>query len=331
MLSILGAFALGAPQAAPAQYHCLSEEADMATGAVPRTDHEFVDAEGVTIHYHSWLAPVSLGGRPKGVVQIAHGLGEYAARYEHLAQALVSAGYSVYADDHRGHGKTGLGQYGGDASKLGRLGAGGLRATIEGLRRFTGIIRAENPGVPLAILGHSWGSLMVQDILNRHAGEYDAAVLTGTAHRLPGSMNAGQLNAKHKHLGTTGFEWLSRDPAVSQAFLDDPLTFYADVIKLFGIADGLRLFGVPSRHLERDIPLLIMIGGEDSLGGERSVRNLASAYVKRSKLTDVEVVVYAGARHEIFHETNRDEVDADVIARLDARLGARAVAPASGA
>jgi alpha-beta hydrolase superfamily lysophospholipase len=133
-------------------------------------------------------------------------------------------------------------------------------------------------------------------------------------------MNAGQLNAKHKHLGTTGFEWLSRDPAVSQAFLDDPLTFYADVLKLFGVADGLRLFGVPTRHIERDLPLLIAIGSEDSLGGERSVRQLAEKYISRSRLTDVEVIVYEGARHEIFNETNSDEVTADLIGWLDDRV-----------
>jgi alpha-beta hydrolase superfamily lysophospholipase len=286
-----------------------------------RTDHHFVDAQGVTIHYHRWAAST-----PKGVVQVAHGLGEYAARYENLAQALAAAGYSVYADDHRGHGQTGLGQYGGDTSKLGRLGEGGLRATIEDLRQFTGIIRAENRDVPLAILGHSWGSLMVQTILNTHAADYDAAILTGTAHRKPGSMNAGQLNAKHKHLGTTGFEWLSRDPAVSQAFLDDPLTFYADVIKLFGIPDGLRLYGVPSKTMGADIPLLIMIGSEDSLGGERSVSNLAQAYLTRARLTDVELIIYDKARHEIFNETNQDEVFADLIGWLDERLSARASA-----
>jgi alpha-beta hydrolase superfamily lysophospholipase len=286
-----------------------------------RTDHQFVDAEGVTIHYHRWTAE-----RPRGVVQIAHGLGEYAARYENLAQALVAAGYSVYADDHRGHGQTGLAQYEGDAKQLGHLGVGGLRATIEDIRQLTGKIRAENGEIALAILGHSWGSLMVQTILNTHAAEYDAAILTGTAHRKPGSMNAGQLNAKHRHLGTTGFEWLSRDSAVSQAFLDDPLTFYADVLKLFGISDGLRLFGVPSKTMGTDIPLLIMIGSEDPLGGERSVRNLAQAYLTRSRLTDVEVVIYEGARHEIFHETNRDEVFADLIGWLDARLTATASA-----
>ena len=79
-----------------------SEEADVATATVPRTDRTFVDARGVTIHYYTWAA-----SRPKAVLQIVHGLGEYAGRYEGLAQALVRAGYSVYADDHRGHGPDG--------------------------------------------------------------------------------------------------------------------------------------------------------------------------------------------------------------------------------
>jgi alpha-beta hydrolase superfamily lysophospholipase len=287
----------------------------VAAVAVERTDRTFVDAKGVTIHYYTWSAQ-----KPKGVLQLAHGLGEYATRYETLAQALVTAGYSVYADDHRGHGRTGVEQHLGNIKHLGKLGPGGLRATVEEVRQLTTIIRSENPGVPVAILGHSWGSLMVQDILNHHAGDYEAAVLTGTAYRQPGSMNAGNLNAKHKHLGTTGSEWLSRDAAVSQAFLDDPLTFYADTLKLFGLVDGLRLFGVPTKHIEKDIPLLIAIGSEDSLGGEKSVRTLAEKYIQRSKLTDVEVIVYDGARHEIFNETNKDEVVSDLVSWLGAHL-----------
>ena len=287
----------------------------MAAVSVPRSDRTFVDAKGVTIHYYTWAAP-----KPKGVLQLAHGLGEYATRYEGLAQALVTAGYSVYADDHRGHGRTGVEQHLGNMKLMGKLGPGGLRATIEEVRQLTTIIRSENPGLPVAILGHSWGSLMVQDILNHHAGDYDAAILTGTAYRRPGSMNAGQLNARFRHLGTTGSEWLSRDPAVSQAFLDDPLTFYADTLKLFGLADGLRLFGVPTKHIAKDIPLLIAIGSEDPLGGEKSVRTLAEKYISRSRLTDVEVVIYQGARHEIFNETNKEEVIADLVAWLDDRL-----------
>jgi alpha-beta hydrolase superfamily lysophospholipase len=292
-----------------------SKEAPVATAAVSRTDRTFVDAKGVTIHYYTWAAP-----HPVGVLQLAHGLGEYATRYENLAQALVVAGYSVYADDHRGHGRTGVEQHLGTMKHMGKLGPGGLRATIAEIRQLTTIIRSENKDLPLAILGHSWGSLMLQEILNSSAGDYEAAILTGTAYRRPGSMNAGQLNARHKHLGTTGSEWLSRDPAVSQAFLDDPLTFYADTLKLFGLIDGLRLFGVPTKSIQKDIPLLIAIGGDDSLGGEKSVRILAEKYVSRSKLTDVTVVVYDGARHEIFNETNKDEVIADLVAWLGMRL-----------
>lgn len=282
---------------------------------VVRGDHTFTDEHGVVIHYYVWKA-----AKPKAVVQLAHGLGDHASRYEYLAQELVNAGYSVYADEHRGHGRTGLEQHGGDYSKLGKLGPGGLRAVEANLRQLTGIIREENPDVPVAILGHSWGSLLVQSVLNVHADEYDAAVLTGTAYRVVGRMNSGQLNAKHKHLGTTGYEWLSRDPAVSQAFVDDPLTFYADVVKLFGPRDALRLLGRPRRKFAKDIPVLIMIGSEDSVGGIKSVELLAASYLKRSRLSDVELIVYTEARHEIFNETNRDEVIADLVRWLDERL-----------
>ena len=282
--------------------------------AVTKTHETFVDAEGVTIHYYAWKAK-----KPRAVVQLAHGLGEYASRYETLAQFLVANDVSVYANDHRGHGETGLQQWGGDLTKLGKPGAGGIRAEVADLHQFTAIVKEANPDIPLVYLGHSWGSLLGQMLLNDHADDFDAAVLTGTAHRVPGQMNAGQLNAKHKHLGTTGYEWLSRDPAVSQAFLDDRLTFYADTLKLFGLVDGLRLFGRPTQ-LAKDIPLLIVIGDEDPLGGEVSVRKLADDYVTRGGLTDVELVVYDGARHEVFNETNQDEVRSDLLLWLEDRL-----------
>lgn len=282
---------------------------------VERSNHTFVDALGVTIHYYVWAA-----AKPKAIVQLAHGLGEHALRYEYAAQWLVNAGYTVYADDHRGHGQTGLGQFEGDHSRLGGLGPGGLRAATAAIHQFTGIIRENHPGLPVALLGHSWGSLMAQKILNTHADDYDAAVLTGTAYRTLLRLNGGNLNAKHKHLGTTGYEWLSRDEKIAAAFVDDPLTFYADARKLFGIVDALRLLGRPKKKISHDIPLLIMIGSEDPLGGVRSVELLAAAYLKRSQLTDVELVVYTDSRHEIFNELNRDEVLADLVDWLDLRI-----------
>jgi alpha-beta hydrolase superfamily lysophospholipase len=275
---------------------------------------QFTDEFGVVVTYYQWRVE-----HPRGIVQIAHGLGEYANRYQALVDALGQAGYSVYADDHRGHGQTGLDQWGGDASKLGRLGPGGLRAAVRDLAKLTDIIRNDNPGVPIVLLGHSLGSLMAQILINTRMADFAAVVLTGTAYRVPGSMESGDLNKHHKHLGATGYEWLSRDPAVAEAFAADPLTFNADVLKLFGVIDGLRLFGRPARRLP-DRPMLIQIGSEDSLGGEKSVRKLADAYRRRSGLTDVDVIIYPGGRHEIFTETNQDAVRADLIAWLDARI-----------
>ena len=286
---------------------------------IAERDHRtFVDDHGVTIHYYVW-AP----GRPKAVVQLAHGVGEHALRYELLAQELVNAGYAVYADDHRGHGATGVEMTGGDSSKMGRLGPGGLRATVQNLRDLATIIRTDWPGLPVVLLGHSWGSLMSQMLLNEHADEYEAAVLTGTTYRMPGYLNSGDLNAKHAHLGDTGAEWLSRDPEVHRLFRDDPLTFDAKIVKLFGVRDGLRLFGRPKR-LRRDIPLLVMVGDDDSVGGERGAVKLVEAYAHRGGLTDVELIVYADARHEIFNELNQADVRRDLIAWLDDRVAPKA-------
>lgn len=280
-----------------------------------RQERSYVDSDGVTIHFLQWKS-----GNPTGVVHIAHGLGEYAARYEELAQKLVSAGFSVYADDHRGHGQTGLGQWGNDRSQLGKLGTGGIRSTIRAVHRLQSIIRAENEGVPLALLGHSWGSLIAQSIINAHSADYEAVVLTGTAYRTLRHMNGGDLAKRHAHLGNSGYEWLSRDQAVGQAFLEDPLTFAANGMKLFGIADSLRLLGRPSKNLANDLPVLIQIGSDDTLGGTRSVELLASSYLNRSKLSDVKLIVYTDARHEVFNEINRDEVISDTIAWLKSRL-----------
>jgi alpha-beta hydrolase superfamily lysophospholipase len=276
---------------------------------------QFTDDYGVAIVYDEWVVE-----HPRAAVQIVHGVGEHAGRYAELADELNEAGFSVYADDHRGHGRTGMLQWDGDASKLGRLGAGGHRAAVTAVHRFSEMVGEANPDVPLILLGHSWGSFIAQLLIDRYSTEYDLLVLSGTAYRMPGSMNSGDLNARHKHLGDTGAEWLSRDPLVAQAFADDPLTTLTPLTKLFGIRDALRLIGRPARKLPSDIPVLIQVGDDDPLGGEPSARKLAQAYRTRSGLTDVTVQVYPGARHEVYNETNRREVIADLIEWLDAEL-----------
>jgi alpha-beta hydrolase superfamily lysophospholipase len=282
-----------------------------------RVDDLFIDRHGVTIHYHRWFGE----GEPRAIVQLAHGLGEHALRYQALVEALVAADFEVWADEHRGHGKTGLEQWEGDHQKLGTLGPGGLKGTIQAVRNFSDVIAEQRPQFPLFFLGHSWGSLMGQIILNRgDAHKYAGMIMSGTAYRMPGHMNAGELNARHANLGTTGAEWLSRDVRVHEAWLDDPLTFVANTLKLFGPIDAAKLLGRP-KALDTDIPLLLMVGSDDALGGEKSAKKLADEYVRRG-VSDVELIVYQDARHEIFNETNQEEVRQDLISWLVSRLPA---------
>lgn len=280
---------------------------------------EFIDAHGIAIEYDVHEAE----GAPRGVVQLLHGVGEHARRYAALCEALTRSGFVVYADDHRGHGRTGMRQWG-DAARLGRLGPGGHRAVVDAVWQLSQLIRAEHPDLPLVLLGHSWGSFLAQILLNRHPEAYDAVVLSGSALRMPGSLNAGNLNALWKAPDAHGAEWLSSDHAVGQAFLDDPHTTIEPLLRLFGPIETARIFGRPRRGLGRDIPLLLMLGREDTVGGPRSVHRLAAAYRERSGLTDVTTLVYPGARHEIFNETVQADVRADLLAWLDARIPARA-------
>jgi alpha-beta hydrolase superfamily lysophospholipase len=305
----------------PARVGLRTEFSPVLVAVVSKCQNErvpqFTDSYGVAIQYYEWPIP-----EPKAVIQLAHGIGEHAGRYQRLALALNAAGFSVYANDHRGHGATGVGQYGAGSAELGRPGPGGLRGAIAAVHEFSAIIREANPGRKLVLLGHSWGSLMSQILINEHSDEYDAVVLTGTAYRLPGWMDAGDLTRKHRPAPGqgSGFEWMTRDEAEQAKAVADPLVFDANVRKLLGTADALRLLGRPAKGIRVDLPILIMVGSDDILGGGRSAHKLAEAFRNRSGVHDVTVEVFEDARHEIFNETNRDEVTATLVSWLTARL-----------
>jgi alpha-beta hydrolase superfamily lysophospholipase len=280
---------------------------------------EFIDAQDITIHYDVHPAEAS----PRAIVQLLHGIGEHAGRYGELIAALVANGYTVYAADHRGHGRTGMQQHGGDVKLLGHPGKGGLRGALAAMWQFTQQIRGQNPGLPLVLLGHSGGSVLAQMLVNDHPDAYDAVVLTGTALRMPGSIHTKGLNKPWDGPGAMGTEWLSSDLSVGRAFLDDPLTTSEDPIKLIGVVDSLRMYGLPRKNLGRDIPTLLMIGRDDTVGGPRSVHRLADAYRTRSGFTDVTTLIYPDARHEIFNEVMQAEVRADLLAWLDRHIADR--------
>ena len=270
---------------------------------------QFLSDHGVAISYSAW--PVE---HPRGIVQIVHGLGEHSQRYDELAGRLNASGFAVYAHDLRGHGETARLPSGEQAPGAHRLGPDGVRTAEADILRFTRLLRDEmtpdrGAGVPLVALGHSLGSLLLQRVINTRSTAFDGVVFTGTALRMPGSMDGGDLTRRHRPRGAgTGFEWLSRDVAMQAAAAADPFMFEAKALRELGVCDGLRLFGLPGRGIRRDLPVLIMGGSDDILGGPVSMRRLARSFTQRSKLTDVEVVVFPDARHEVFNETNRAAV-----------------------
>ncbi|MGK9147849.1 lysophospholipase [Plantibacter flavus] len=274
----------------------------------PYETETIVDDDGVTIYLYLWEVE-----NPRAVVHIAHGAGEHALRYQRLAAALNDAGYTVAADDHRGHGQTGLNHLG--LSKLGPRTTWGAIASVAAVGRY---LRTRFPEPPLALLGHSWGSLMAQKVVAQH-DLYELLILSGTSLAVPGVINSGDLNKRWRATGKTGLEWLNRDPAAWDAFAADELNFDIGVQPVWNPIQAFAFLGRPPRRLPRQLPVLIIGGSDDSLGGVRGLTKLRDAYVNRSKLTDVTLIIYPEARHEIFNELNRDEVERDVVDWLNAR------------
>jgi alpha-beta hydrolase superfamily lysophospholipase len=278
----------------------------------------FTDAQGVEITFYEW--PVA---EPRAVVQIAHGLGEHALRYGHVAAILNRAGYSVYADDHRGHGQTGKRMIErAEIKRMGNLGKGGMTATVGQVYELTELIASELPNLPLYLLGHSWGSMLAQKILNKNSESYAGAVLSGSTLMLPGVAPTSGFNKKwDKTPNKSTKEWLSRDESIGREFMKDPLCFGETAIEVFGITNVAGLVSLPSKKIASDFPILLIAGSEDPLGAERGNMMLAKAFT-RAGVQDVTMIIYPEARHEMFNELNKHEVLADLTNWLDTSLEA---------
>jgi len=279
----------------------------------------FIDAQGIEITFYEW--PVA---EPRAVVQIAHGLGEHAMRYNHVAASLNRAGYSVYADDHRGHGQTGKRMIErAEIKRMGNLGKGGMSATVAQVFELSELIKTELPNLPIFLLGHSWGSMLAQKILNQSSESYAGAVLSGSTLMLPGVAPTSGFNKKwDKTPNKSTKEWLSSDESVGRDFMKDPLCFGETAIEVFGITNVAGLVSLPSKKISSDFPVLLIAGSEDPLGAERGNMMLAKAFT-RAGVKDVTMIIYPNARHEVFNELNKQEVLADLTNWLNASLEAR--------
>ncbi|MDQ0986729.1 alpha/beta fold hydrolase [Streptomyces sp. V2I9] len=275
----------------------------------------FPSTDGLTIHVRRWLPAAP----PRAVVQIAHGMGEHGARYEPLARALVAHGYAVYADDHRGHGLTMR------PGRPGELGEDGWNLLVEDLAALTRIIREQHPAVPVVLLGHSLGSFAAQQYLLDHADLVDAVALCGTTavDRLfaflaeAGGDVMGAFNAAFQPARTEA-DWLSRDEAQVDAYIADPLCgFTLDGPSMAGLAAAAVTRLAEPKGIPAELPLHVLVGGDDPLNQRLTLSDLLVERYRATGLTRLTHRAYQGARHELFNETNRDEVVADLITWLD--------------
>jgi alpha-beta hydrolase superfamily lysophospholipase len=276
----------------------------------------FKDKHDVEIVFWEW--PVA---SPKAVVQLLHGIGEHSRRYDHVAKKLNSMGYAVYSDDHRGHGLTGKKMVeSGITKRQGLLGPGGMDAVLAEVRTLTELIKAEHANTKLVMLGHSWGSMLAQRLHDKYSSDLDALVLSGSSLLMPGVMNSGKLNKKWANMpNASGGEWLSRNLEVGKKFREDPLNFKESFSEVVGIVDTIKLLGGPKKTIDPNVPILLQVGSDDSLAGERGNVLLAKAFRKRG-VDDIVLFVYEGARHEVYNETNQDEVLNDLAAWLEAHV-----------
>jgi len=281
----------------------------------------FTGRDGTAVTAYRWLPGHADGGAVRGIVQLTHGMGEHALRYVALAEQLTGRGFAVYAQDHRGHGATAGGPDG-----YGVLGEDGWDQLVTDVGLLSGHARAAHPGAPLVLLGHSMGSFAVQQHLVADVDPPDAVVLSGTAVLdlmeqgldLSGPLDLSSFNAPFEQ--RTGFEWMSRDPAQVDAYVGDARCGFGldlpGTRAMFAAARPLADVATLKR-IPGGLPVYVVVGDEDPVNaGLALVRPLTERYAAAG-LYDVTLRIWPGARHEVFNETNRDEIVADLQTWLD--------------
>ena len=290
-------------------------------------------SDGADIACYCWRPTTT----PRAVVLIAHGMGEHAKRYDWVAQQLTAAGYAVYANDHRGHGETA-------ADGPGYLGGDGWNRVLADAYEINRHVAKAYPEVPRVLLGHSMGALLAQQYVTRHPATIDALALSGSGGFRRRSLIASALLwIEHKRLAAdatssvmqgalfgnankpfdgpdaTGFEWLSRDAEQVQAYIDDPAC--GGVLAIGSLAEffeGGRAAQEPASvaRIPNQLPIYIFSGTDDPVHQEQTgINRMIDAY-RNAGAERLEYRFYAGGRHEMFNETNRDEVVADLLAWL---------------
>ena len=267
------------------------------------------EVDGLPITGYRWDA----GDSPAVALVVAHGAAEHALRYERFARAIGSEGIETWAPDHRGHGKS-AGPEG-----LGDFGEGGWDALVADIGQVIRLVRERRPGIPVVLLGHSMGAAAAQQFAPDGSGTIDALILSGsTAREVPkeGEVAAAFEPNKAFEPARTPYEWLSRDAAEVDKYIADPLCGFETQgsrrgrsrANPFVLADGERL-----RQIRSDLPVLLVAGDADPINNQLEGLRLLEARWREAGVLGIDTRYYAGGRHEMLNETNRDEVTVDIV------------------
>jgi len=271
----------------------------------------------------------------KGVVMLNHGMGEHIERYHEFASRLAQAGYIVYGHNHRGH-KDSISNY----DDYGYINCEhSFDILVDDNARILELIKKEYPNSPIFLFGHSMGSFVVQRFAQLHGKKINGIILMGSAKLNRIVLDSGVLFAKlncrfkgkkhrsktlhklmfggfNKHFkpNRTELDWLNRDEIEVDKYIADPYcggvfsaSFYRDFFR------GLRNINQNYELVPKDLPILIISGEMDPVGGPKVlVNNLYKTY-QRNNIKDLELIIYPEARHELLLELNKDEVMNDVI------------------
>jgi len=283
-----------------------------------REDLSFVSSsDRLRIIYYRWPAVE----RTRAVVQIAHGLGEHALRYAHVAAFLNAAGFHVYANDHRGHGQTAE-----SPDSHGDFGECGWNAVVADAVDLTRIIKQRERQLPVILLGHSMGSFVAQQYILDQSAEIAGCVLSGSAApdliaHLVEEVGAGGLEVLNTPFepARTPFDWLSRDEAAVDAYVADSRCGFnmSERARESAKSAWERASEIEQlKRIRRDLPIYILAGDADPVNQNLEALKPVAERYRAAGLSGVTERYYAGGRHEMFNEINRDQVMRDLLVWL---------------